>query len=251
MTPGPIHVAFTPAYNEADIIGWTVRHLRRQGLAVHVIDCQSTDNTVRVAAEAGATVESYIAPPVSWHALLRRVEILAGGTSCDWCMLCDADEIRYSPMFLGAGETLAEGFNRVQREGRNAVSFEVFTFHPSDNSFDGTQDPERHFRYFEPDALNQRIGQTKAWRNLGPVNLADSGGHSANFQGRLIHPVRFISKHYPIRSQSHGERKVLRERDWLDESQGRKNWHVQYKGIRTGYNFLRDPKVLPRWGGPP
>jgi glycosyltransferase involved in cell wall biosynthesis len=236
-------IAFICAYNEADIIGWTVRHLRRQGLAVHVIDCQSTDNTVRVACEAGATCESYCAPPVSWHTLLQRVELCAqrSGYWYDWCVHCDADEIRYSPIWSTAGESLLEGFARVQAEGYNAINHHVLTFHPTDNGFDGTQDPEQYFRYYESDVFNQKIGQVKAWRNLGPVELAASGGHRVWFRGIKIHPVPFLSKHYPIRSQHHGERKVFQERKWLDPEQGRKNWHVQYDGIHAGDSFLKDP----------
>ena len=241
-------IAFICSFNEADIIGWTVRHLRRQGLAVHVIDCCSDDGTVVIAARAGATVETYQRPPVSYHALLERVEALAATSPCDWLVNYDADEIRYSSEWR-AGETLLEGFARVQAEGYNAVSFGVITFHPTLESagFDGTQDPESYFRYYEPDDFNQRIGQVKAWRNLGPVILAPNAGHMVQFPGRKIYPVRFLSKHYPIRSQQHGERKVFQERNWLDPAQGRKDWHVQYHGIKPGDSFLKDPKTLKRW----
>ena len=50
-------LAIVCAYNEADIIGWTVRHLKRQGCGVLVIDCQSTDDTQAVARQAGAMTE--------------------------------------------------------------------------------------------------------------------------------------------------------------------------------------------------
>ena len=250
-------LAFVCTFNEADIIAWTVRHLRRQGMAVHVIDCCSTDNTVRLAAVAGATVEAHHAPPVSWHALLGRVEQLSEASQHDWSMLCDADELRYSDK---SGETLLEGFVRVQLAGFDAVDHRVFTFHPTTDDgppYDGSQDPEKYFRFYSRDKWNERIGQVKAWRNIGPVSLASSGGHAARclprdggdaarFRGmRVYHD--FIIKHYPIRSQAHGERKVFQERNWLDPQQGRADWHVQYKGIEPGANFLRDPVSLERW----
>src|ERR1035441_8457668 len=67
-------LAIICAFQEADIIGWTVRHLKRQGCDVVVIDCESTDGTDEVVADAGAVVMPYHAPPVSWHALLGVVE---------------------------------------------------------------------------------------------------------------------------------------------------------------------------------
>ena len=54
-------------------------------------------------------------------------------------------------------------------------------------------------------------------------------------------------KHFPIRSQAHGERKILRERlprfSGAERSVG---WHAQYDGIDT-CNFLRDPADLCRF----
>ena len=252
-------LAIICAYNEADIIGWTVRHLKRQGCDVLVIDCESTDETVMVAHTAGAEILCHPAPPVSWHELLRRVEKIAAGSNADWCMLCDADELRYASPYLPIA-TLAQAFVNVQEPGYNAVDFQVLTFHPTfwkadreefieweaTDEFDG-QDPEQYFRLYSPDYLNQRIGQVKAWKNIGRVDLATSGGHQVRFEGRRVYPGKFLSKHYPIRSQAHGERKVFQERAWLDQAQGRTDWHVQYRGIEPGHSFLKDPATLKEW----
>jgi glycosyltransferase involved in cell wall biosynthesis len=238
-------LAIVTTYQEADIIGWTVRHLRQQGCDVLVIDCQSTDSTRGVARAEGAAIQLFGAPPVSWHALLGAVEQATSAYSgeFEWFVHCDADEIRYSDM---PGETLVQGFERVQSLGYNAIDHRVVTFHPTPESaeFDGLQDPEQYFRYYSPDPLNQRLGQVKAWRNVGPVSLASSGGHQVQFRGRRVYPMQWLSKHYPIRSQAHGERKVFQERKWLDQAQGRKDWHVQYQGIAPGHSFLKDPKLL-------
>ena len=240
-------LAIICTYNEADIIGWTVAHLRRQGLDVLVIDCQSTDETRRLAMREGAQIEPYSPPPMSWHAMLGFVErIVAGYIGVyAWCTLCDADELRYSY----TAETLVEGFARVQLEGFNAIDHRVVTFHPTADSatFDGSQNPEDYFRFYSSDPLNQRLGQVKAWRNAQPVSLANSGGHQVQFAGRKVYPGKFLSKHYPIRSQAHGERKVFQERQWLDAKQGRKDWHVQYQGITRGQSFLKDPATLAEW----
>ena len=242
-------LAIICSYNEADIIPWTVRHLKRQGCDVLVIDCQSTDGTADIAYRNGAVIDMYDVPPVSWHALLGQVERRASQSTADWIVHCDADELRYSDEWHENLETLVEGFARVQAAGYNAIDHTMLTFHPTTDSagFDGTQDPEQYFRFYSGDPLNQRIGQVKAWRNLGLVSLAHSGGHQADFPARRVYPGRFLSKHYPIRSQAHGERKVFQERQWLDQQQGRRDWHVQYQGIQPGHSFLKDPTKLLEW----
>jgi len=251
-------LAIIPAFNEADIIGWTVRHLIAQGLDVYVIDSGSTDATVEVAIHAGATVEPYqffgVPNSVSWRALLQEVEKHAEFQigRYNWCMLCDADEIRRTP--LSVNNLLAE-FVTADAMGYNAIEFEVCTFHPIDNGFDGSQNPEEYFRHYTRDTFNERIGQVKAWKNNLPVNLAWSGGHRISYRAEQgiqnplrVSPLKLISKHYPIRSQAHGERKVFQERRrrWSDPE---KDWHVQYAGIEPGHNFLRDLKDLLLWSG--
>ncbi len=265
-------LAIICAYNEEDIIGWTVRNLIRQGISVHVIDTASTDDTVGVARKAGAAVENYpvVDGRVSWRALLQRVEQLANdpGSPHHWYMHCDADEIRYSPCCIttsepvmdvpyykttGRPETLLEAFERMDGEGYNAAEFEVFTYQPTaqTSGYDGTQDPEKYFTSFTRDLMNERIGQVKAWKRPpagDQVMLAWSGGHRIRFTVPSgcalltpnVHPLKLISKHYPIRSQAHGERKVFAERRgrWSDPEA---DWHIQYHHIKRGYSFLVKP----------
>ena len=247
-------LAIIPAFQEADIIGWTVRHLIGQGLDVYVIDSESTDATVETAMQAGARVEPYRffynETKVSWRALLTCVEERAAEQigRYDWAMLCDADEIRRSPII---GADLLDIFRGAQAMDYNVVECCVFTFHPIDNGFVGWQNPENYFTYCTRDAMNERIGQQKAWRNDRAVEIAWSGGHRLTFKDGTeprVSPVKLISKHYPIRSQAHGERKVFTERRgrWSDPE---KDWHIQYAGIQPGHNFLRDPKELLLWSG--
>jgi len=237
-------LAFVCTYNEADIIGWTVAHLKRQGCHVLVVDCKSTDGTREIAERAGAVIQTYAKPPVSWHAMLGRIEDLTSHVGQIWCVHCDADELRYSDV---PGETLTDGFARVQAAGYNAIDHNVLTFHPTVDGYDGSQDPEKFFSYYSDDPLNQSIGQVKAWQNPGSVSLAHSGGHQVQFAGRRIYPGKFLSKHYPIRSQVQGERKVFRERQWLDQKQGRRDWHVQYRDIERGHNFIFEMDGLREW----
>ena len=241
-------LAFICAFNEADIIRWTIRGLHEQGVDVHLIDNGSTDGTAEIAAECGlAGFESVPrASQQSWVELLRIVEARAASSRADWCLHHDADEIRRVP----SGESLAQGFARLNSAGYTAVDHNVYEFVHTQDGFDGTQDPEPFFTHYRLDTLNQRCGQVKSWRNLGPVNLASSAGHRVAAPWIRVAPERWIMKHYPIRSQAHGKRKVFQERAWSSQEKSW-NWHVQYDGIRPDQNLIGMPDRLLKWSPPP
>lgn len=71
--------------------------------------------------------------------------------------------------------------------------------------------------------------------------MAADGGHDLPFEGQRVYPFKFLLKHYPVRSQRHGERKVFRERKarWnpLERARG---WHRQYDAIRAGHRFVQE-----------
>ena len=77
------------------------------------------------------------------------------------------------------------------------------------------------------------------------MELVASAGHDAQFASRRVFPIRFILRHYPVRSQAHGVRKIFEERKprFLDEER-QLGWHVQYDDISTGHRFIRDPETL-------
>jgi hypothetical protein len=125
------------------------------------------------------------------------------------------------------------------------VDHTVLNFRPIDNnSIDGT-DFEAHFRHFEFGTSPDLLRQVKAWRNDGRRVVLSDGGHEVVFAGRRVFPYKFLLKHYPIRSQLHGERKVHAERRsrW-NPTERALGWHLQYDGVEQGQSFLRDPRDL-------
>jgi glycosyltransferase involved in cell wall biosynthesis len=251
----PAVVAIIAAYNEADIIGHVVRDLVEQGIAVWFIDHASTDGTV-------AAVEPWLGRGVlhierfpadgstsagrfSLASLLRRKEALATELDADWFINGDADEFRESPW---ARVTLREGIERVDAAGYNAIDFALFDFRPVDDGFRPGDDVREALRYYEPGQSCDRV-QIRCWKKPdGPVDLASSGGHDVAFPGRKVFPIRFVLRHYPIRSQAHGERKVFVERRprFVPEERDL-GWHVQYDRFREGASFLGDPSTLAAW----
>jgi hypothetical protein len=249
-------VAIIAAYNEADIIGQVVGDLTEQGISVYLLDHDSTDGTV-------AAVEPYlgrgllgierfadgieVAGPgrFPWGDILRRKEALARELSAAWFIHNDADEFRESPW---AGVRLLDAIQRVDTAGYNAIDSARFDFWPVHDRFKSGDDVRDTFRFCEPAPLTDRL-QIRCWKRFdGAVDLASSGGHEVHFPGRKVFPIRFIVRHYPVRSQAHGERKVFVERRarYL-QSERAQGWHVQYDAFVEDQSFVRDPSTLGPW----
>lgn len=248
-------VAIVSAFNEADVISPVIGHLVENGVEVYLIDNRSTDDTVARARpwlEKGLlAVEEFPKepppgdgpPPFDWEAILRRKEELAKELKADWFIHHDADEFREAPW---PGMSLKEAIRWVDRLGFNCIDFRVLNFPPLKDGFRPGTDPGRYFTHWEEPVVYDTL-QRKCWKaRKGGVSLAASGGHEAEFPGRRIFPIRFLMRHYPIRSQEHGRKKVFEERKGrFVEKERAKGWHVQYDSIADeSHPFVRDPAEL-------
>lgn len=256
MTSSLTVVAIIAAYNEEDVIGEVVNALIQEDVQIYFLDHHSTDGT-RAAVEAflgrGVIgIEQFpadrktdpAADAFAWERILKRKEELGRELSAEWFIHHDADEFRESPW---SGLTLRDAIARVDLAGYNAIDFQLLNFYPT--AADPREgDIRTRLQYFEPGRTfdNQQI---KCWKKTGAVvDLASSGGHSAEFSERRVFPIRFPLRHYPIRSQAHGERKIFDERvpRFTPEERAR-GWHVQYDEWSPGASFVRDPATLTRY----
>jgi glycosyltransferase involved in cell wall biosynthesis/SAM-dependent methyltransferase len=259
----PAHriVALVSAYNEADVISHVIGDLIANGVEVYLLDNNSTDRTIaeaekwlgkgllkieRFPEDAGYAAQcgtEYV-----WREVLRRKEELALELGADWYLHADADEFRESPW---PGKTLAEAIREVDLLGYNAINFAVYNFRPTDSAFIPGSDVRRHLTAYEPGDWFDSV-QIKAWKNPGRrVDIVRSGGHSIGFAGRSVFPISFILRHYPIRSEDHGRRKVFKERlPRFNKEERAAGWHVQYNAYASGEaRFLCDPAKLIAYDG--
>jgi glycosyltransferase involved in cell wall biosynthesis len=227
------------AYNEADIIGWTIRHLIRQGVTVHVMDNWSDDDTPEVIdtlARGWPDVVSWERwPPqgpvatVSWREMLDYTAHRAARArpAYTWMMHHDADEIRRSAVL---GETLCDALERIGATGANAVDHVVEVYGPREGYDALRHDPEHYFTTRVPDHMDMRNGQVKCWQQLTstPVFLSRSGGHHAEFPRQIVATERLILKHYPLRTAAQTARKLAERAARWDPAERAKGWHVQY-----------------------
>ncbi len=135
---------------------------------------------------------------------------------------------------------------RVDHEGFNCIDHTVVTFHPVDNGYISGTDFESYFNHYEFSNHSGHFIEINGWKKLGrAISLAESGGHEIRFNGRRVYPYRFLLKHYPVRSQAHGEKKIFLERKLrYDPELKARGWHYQYDYIHQGYYFLRSPAEL-------
>jgi len=243
-------IAIISTFNEEDVIVPVIQHLVNQGIDVYLVDNWSTDRTYELVQniEAGIVgVERWPAQGPSgtydWGDILKRKEELSKELDANWFMHNDADEICEPPW---KGIRLKDAIYTVDQLGFNAIDYAVLEFHPVDNDFKPGSDLVEYFQYFFFDGAKTDYYHTNTWKNQGiPINLSDTGGHTINFPGRKVFPYQFILKHYPIRSQAHGERKIHMERQSrYNPLEREKGWHVQYDRYQTGTNFIRNPDKL-------
>ena len=248
--------AIIAAYNEGDVIFHVIGDLVEQDIRVYLIDHHSTDNTVSQASkwlgkgllkieqfpeDAGIRIDKDV---YAWRYILQRKEQIASELGPGWYIHADADEFRESPW---SGLSLREGIERVDREGFNAINFKIHDFKPTDNSFVPGEDVRRYLHYYDPDIHAFNRVQIKCWKYFGQkFTMWRSGGHSVEFEGRILYPTPFILRHYPIRSQEHGRKKVFSDRKGrFDQQERAAKWHDQYDQIpNPEHDFIRNPSDL-------
>jgi SAM-dependent methyltransferase len=244
-------IAFMSTFNEEDIIADSISRLIKQGIKVYLLDNWSTDATAERAKPflghgvigiekypQGGHLDFY-----DWRGLLRRVEELARKIPADWYIHHDVDEIRESPW---PEVNLKDAIYTVDMSGYNCIDHTVIQFEPVDDSFVVGNDIGKHFTHWQFGTNPGHFVQIKAWKNMHrPISLAETGGHNAQFEGRQIFPYKFLLRHYPIRSQLHGNKKIILERiPRFSPEERAMGWHNHYDDIQDGYCFIKDPKKL-------
>ncbi|HEY3043213.1 MAG TPA: hypothetical protein VGJ39_04275, partial [Vicinamibacterales bacterium] len=180
-------------------------------------------------------------PAFDWERILLRKTQLATELDASWFIHHDADEFRESPW---SHLSLRDAIQHVDALGFNAIDFTGLDFWPVHDRFRAGDDVRGTFTRYTELAPYDRV-QVRCWKKTGGLDLASSGGHEARFPGRRVFPLRFILRHYPIRGQTHGVRKVFEERrNRFREQERARGWHVQYDQLQEGVSFLRDPSTL-------
>lgn len=221
-------------FNENDMIAETVEHLVSQGVEVHVFDNWSTDgsfSTLEHLRDQGLVkhLEKFPKAPTSeycWREQLLKTAEYARTLDVSWVMHHDADELRVSPW---AGCSVRDAVWAIDSLGYNAIDFTVIDF----RFLSVSEDPARPYRetmnFFQFGRRPGHFSQVKLWKNTQQIELASSGGHSADFSGRRIFPLKFLLRHYPLRTRNQAATKVFRDRlPRVQTEKAQRGWHTQY-----------------------
>ena len=224
-------------FNEADIIEEVVRHLSSQGIEVHLFDNWSTDGSFELCQKLllEGLVNNLQRFPDSpsneyiWAQQLKNTANYAATVDADWIMHYDADEIRCSPW---PEFTLKQAIAYVNRLGYTAIDFTVIDF----RYIESNKEPhcfEDSLRHFEFPTHSSYFLQVKAWKkNEQLINLHDTGGHAALFSERVVYPLKFLNKHYSLRSQTQADKKIYQDRLPRVTKERLLGWHVHLDRFR-------------------
>ena len=163
----------------------------------------------------------------AWRSLLENSVRLSTELDVDWVLHYDADEIRVSPW---SGVTITEAIGFVDSLGYDAIDFTVLDFRFLKSRPAAPPPYEQNLAYFEFGRRPGHFAQIKAWKRRGQVvDLSSSGGHSADFDGRRVYPLKFLTKHYPLRTSQQARSKIFRDRlPRIGTEREQYGWHTHY-----------------------
>jgi len=116
--------AYIIAWQEAEIIGLTIKHYQQFCTKIIVFDNHSTDRTREIATEMGAEVRLFGIPGVLDDKEYLKIKNFAWkGSKADWVIVVDCDEILWHP---NMNQVLSEeGYSIFSTQGWDIVSHEV------------------------------------------------------------------------------------------------------------------------------
>mmetsp|Transcript_25324 Transcript_25324/g.47365 ORF Transcript_25324/g.47365 Transcript_25324/m.47365 type:complete len:406 (+) Transcript_25324:300-1517(+) len=269
-------LAIMAGYNEEDVLLSSISDLIAQDIDVHFIDNWSTDNSFNVVKRLQRLYPDRISLErfpeqddkiYNWAAILQRKTQLAMRTKADWVIHVDPDELRESPW--GAEVSLLRALYVADELGYNLANFgNVLVFQPLNTTlFSRKKSLRDSFLHYLMNKFSGDSKQSKAWKTYYSTcsrkqllpkrvapDLAASGGHilqysrsiAYSFPEHKLFPFTFFLRHYPIRSQEHGARKVFAERNgrWNVSERDSLDWHKQYDSLHQGHNFVGDAREL-------
>jgi hypothetical protein len=243
VVPGDFRVAaIINLFNEIDIIETTVRYLADQGIEVHLFDNWSNDGSFELCQRLleQKLVKSILRFPVQktndyeWAKQLENTAEYAAQLDVNWAIHYDADEIRCSPW---QNLNLFEAIKFVDSLDYTAIDFTVLDFRfTADNDIKNFSLDE--FKLFEFGRHQANFTQIKAWKNWHQlIELAESGGHEAVFAQRRVYPLKFLTKHFSLRSIKQASKKIFHDRlPRIIKERVERGWHVhfdQYKYLHS------------------
>lgn len=239
-------------FNEADILEKTIQYLLAQQVDLYLLDNWSDDGSYEIARRYQESCPERIhlerfptsggSDDYEWYNQLEKTELIGKNLDYDWFIHYDTDEMRISPW---ENTTLREAIYWIDRQGYNCIENTVVDFRVTawnmDNIF--MQDTFFDFRH-----TKLMFDQVKTWKKSSQINLKSSAGHFARIVHPKIFPLKFLNRHYPLRSREQAEKKVFRDRlPRFQKERAKRGWHAHYDDFTKAEDFIFDRSGLLDW----
>jgi len=239
-----------PVYNEADIVGQVIEHLRKQKIDMIIADDASSDATVKICEryiQRGVLEVLKERPHERWDMRRQKARLheTARKYEPDWELVCGGDDFLESPY---RGLTVNDAIKMEQDKGYNLIQFNCFEFWPTEKDPQDVMDVRKRIRYY---SWNDDM-QFRCWHVSSEMPIIRVDGHLPEFkQGSplRVSPNKFVLRHYRFRSYEHGLRKVFMERlPRYSPEEREAGMHHQYdKFERDRRHFVLDSSRLTRY----
>jgi glycosyltransferase involved in cell wall biosynthesis len=239
-------------YNEADILGQTIQYLLSQEIDLYLLDNWSDDGSFEIARRYQESYPERIyleqfplsggSSDYEWYKQLEKTETISKTLDYDWFIHYDADEMRVSPW---ENTTLREAIYWIDRQAYNCIENTVIDFRVTSQNMNNIfmQDTFFDFRHLEI-----MFDQLKTWKKSQQIELKLSAGHFAHVANPKIYPLKFLNRHYPMRSIEQAKKKVFQDRlPRFQKEHGERGWHVHYNEFKKTEDFIFDSSQLLNW----
>lgn len=223
------------AWNESETIHLTIRHYQKFCSKIHIYDNYSTDNTREIAESMGCEVSLFgiegVLSDVEYTSLKNNVW---KGSTADFVIVCDADEIFEGPGVWNKDVTIYKTFGwNVFHENVPRETWQEITT--------GFYDPQySKLVCFNPSQIKE-IGYVHGCHVAKPVgNVVYSNGSSPLLHYRNVGgPERLIKRHalYRPRMSEHNLKWSMGGHYLHDDERRRKEW---YEGLAKSIEYSPD-----------
>jgi hypothetical protein len=244
--------ALIHVYNESDILSETIHFLIGQGVHVHIIDNWSTDGSWEIAGSfpvMQVTKERFPPEGPSDHFELYKQceysEQLSKQLPYDWFLHYDADELKYTPW---KNVSLQKAISFIDSLGYNAIDFTVIDFRYTTDKDAVSMNMENNNTWFEFGKRPGHFRQVKCWKKQEQLDLKSMAGHSVTFPGIRVYPIKFLNKHYSLRSKEQARKKLVEQRlPRTQKEKSERGWHTHIDMLIEQQTKGWDKKDLIEW----
>lgn len=253
MVPDDFRVlAVIHFYNEADILEKTIQYLLKQGIDLYLLDNWSDDTGYEIAKRYREMYPEQIyleqfpltgkSNDFVLYDQMEKTEQISKEMDYDWFIHYDADEMRVSPW---ENITLREAIYWIDRQGYNCIENTVIDFRLTAQDADNIFMKDTFFDFRHEDKM---LNHLKTWKKAQKVDLKTTAGHCVHIENPKVYPLKFLNRHYPLRSLEQAEKKVFRDRlPRFQKEHKKRGWHGHYNEFEKAEDFIFDSSELLYW----